>query len=110
MAIRTFTARDVLKYCAVPGTRRLYLIGAHQRRITIKSQQVRALNLVWALDELELLRGAHVAVIGAGFAGLTVAAALDRREAKVTLFESERTCLHVQHGCLHRRVHPNLFD
>src|SRR4051794_3389628 len=48
---------------------RVYVVGVNERRVTLYSQQSRALNLVWLLHETGVLtRGGDedVAVIGAG--------------------------------------------
>jgi hypothetical protein len=105
-----FTPEDVIRYCTLPRTKNVFMLGAGQRRLTIKSQQIRALNLVWALHRLGRLRDKRIAIIGGGFAGLTAAAAAMRLRANVTLFESEHEYLTVQAACSHRRVHPNIFD
>ena len=48
----------------------VYVLGSSERRVTIYAQQVRALNLAWALNELSLLnRGTRIAVVGAGAGG-----------------------------------------
>lgn len=39
----------VLQHMRVPGERAVYVLGSFERRITLYSQQVRALNLVYAL-------------------------------------------------------------
>lgn len=62
----------VLHHMRVPGERAVYVLGSFERRLTLYSQQVRALNLVYALTSAGHLRaGQHVAVIGGGAAGLT---------------------------------------
>lgn len=86
------------------------MLGARERRVTIRSQQVRALNLVWALHSTGRLDNRTLAIIGGGFAGLTAAAAAIRLGANPRLFEREAKLAGMQHGCDHRRVHPNLFD
>ena len=72
----------------------LYLVGIFNTGVTVLSQQRRALNLVWALVERHVISvrppGApipedkndfKIAVIGGGFAGLSVAAGLIRKGA-----------------------------
>lgn len=39
----------ILEYMSLPGKSNVYLVGVHARRVTIYSQQVRALNLVDAI-------------------------------------------------------------
>ena len=79
----------------------LYLVGIFARGVTVYSQQVRALNLIWVLVEQGILacnlkddatdtgRRASIAIIGGGFAGLTAAAALIKKgvHADMTIFE-----------------------
>src|SRR5262245_25589074 len=74
---------------------------------TLRSQQVRALNLVWALGK-STLKGKQIAVIGGGVAGLTFAAASAGCGASVHLFERTKL-LHLQLGCWHRALHPEVF-
>src|SRR6267154_4831843 len=69
----------------------LYLIGIFARGVTVYSQQIRALNLIWALVQQGILacklqedapdpdKRASIAIIGGGFAGLTAAAALIKK-------------------------------
>jgi hypothetical protein len=86
----------------------LYLIGIFDRGVTVYSQQIRALNLIWALVEQGILacklkedapdpdrRRASIAIIGGGFAGLTAAAALIKKgvDADITIFEHCDTLL-----------------
>src|SRR5262245_33517015 len=56
-------------------------------RVTIYSQQVRALNLVWARDEIDRLEAKRIVVIGGGIGGMTVAAAAALWKAHVTPLE-----------------------
>jgi NADPH-dependent 2,4-dienoyl-CoA reductase/sulfur reductase-like enzyme len=92
-----------------PPDHPLYLVGIFARGVTVYSQQIRALNLIWALVEQRLLackvtrapreRGS-IAIIGGGFAGLTAAAALIKKGvyAHITIFEQRDTLLPLQHG------------
>ncbi len=110
-------ARDAFEEFKVAGERNLFVVGTFDSGVTILSQQVRALNLVWSLiehggiadDEDEPKR---IAVVGAGFAGLTVAAGFLAKSAPVelTLFEKRDTVLPLQQGCDTRWVHPHIYD
>ncbi|MBY3168698.1 FAD-dependent oxidoreductase [Rhizobium laguerreae] len=101
----------------------LYTIGLYDTGVTVLSQQTRALNLVWALVEGNVLRcrtdasgngaGAkRIAIIGAGFAGLSLAAGLLAKETDVqmTIFERRDTLLPLQHGSDSRWLHPHIYD
>lgn len=92
----------------------VYVIGAVDKRITLYSQQIRAMNLAGALSRSRDLKDKDIdiAVIGAGAAGLTAAAsmALLMPRAKIAVFEREAHALHLQHGCTKRFLHPSIFD
>jgi NADPH-dependent 2,4-dienoyl-CoA reductase/sulfur reductase-like enzyme len=96
-------------YC-VPGSP-LYVVGTFDIGVTVFSQQVRALNLVWALIESGLIPTTlpsttcdapiKVAIVGGGFAGLSVAAGLLKKQANtsITIYEERDTLLPLQQGC-----------
>jgi hypothetical protein len=75
--VGAFTADDMLRYAEVPGFPNVYVVGCLEPQVSIFSQQVRALNLVWALASTERLgrRAGSLAIVGAGFAGATAAVA-----------------------------------
>lgn len=110
-----------LETCQVPG-KPLYIVGSFDRGVTVLSQQRRALNLVWALVEsrgIPTLRpGAasesrtKIAIVGGGFAGLSVAAALlqKRAAAAITIFEERDALLPLQQGCDSRWLHPGIYN
>jgi hypothetical protein len=116
-------AADVLKTFRVDGSC-LFLVGTFDTGVTVYSQQIRALNLAWAAVESELLpasassegaprtRLKKVAIVGAGFAGLTVAAGLLAKgmQATITLFEQRDTLLPLQQGTDSRWLHPRIYD
>src|SRR5580704_11251667 len=92
----------------VPG---VYLLGSLNRHITVYSQQCRAINLIHALIHTSGLDGKLVAVVGAGFAGLTAAAwTLEKSTAKVTLFDVAPRPLWLQDRCANRWIHPGIYD
>jgi hypothetical protein len=90
----------------------LYLLGSLNRHITVYSQQCRAINLVRALmKEGNGLDEKSVAVVGAGFAGLTATAfALEKTTAQVTLFDVAPRPLWLQDDCSNRWLHPGIYD
>lgn len=81
------TESDILQQMAVREEAGVYVLGCFERRITLYTQQVRALNLVHSLFAEERLKAdSKLAVIGGGAAGLT-AAGTAIRGARVTVFE-----------------------
>ena len=64
---------EVLNRAGVPGMEQVFIIGYGARQVTIHSQQVRALKLIWALDREKPLEGECIVVIGGGIAGITAA-------------------------------------
>jgi hypothetical protein len=116
-------ARRVLATSRVPHPC-LYLVGTFDTGVTVLSQQVRALNLVWALIEAEQIRvrppgvntldgpRSNIAIVGAGFAGLAVAAGLIKKgaHANITIFEQRDTLLPLQHGSDARWLHPRIYN
>lgn len=119
-------AKQLLTRYRLPG-HPLFIIGTFDSGITVLSQQVRALNLAWALvesgeipmdrppdadlNEVDMSRK-RIAVVGAGFAGLTIAAGLlkKRVNADITIFERRDTVLPLQHGSDSRWLHPHIYD
>jgi len=113
----TPTAADYLAVTSL--TDHIFLIGLLDRGVTIFNQQVRALNLIWALDYAKRLDSASaIAVVGGGIAGLTAAMALrkifsltaDSSQRTVTLFEQRSVLCPLQRGCATRWVHPHIYD
>jgi hypothetical protein len=111
---------EVLGSCRIGG-RPLYFIGTFESGVTVLSQQVRALNLVWALVESELVdcdptsnsqKPLRIAIVGAGFAGITTAAALIAKKAwaEITLLEERDALLPLQLGSDNRWLHPRIYD
>lgn len=95
----------------------LYSIGTFSEGVTVWRQQVRALNLAWSLIEDGKLNTPstiplRIAVVGAGFSGLTFAAALLKKaiNCHITLFEEHDTLLPLQHGSDTRWLHPHIYD
>lgn len=91
----------------------IFSIGTHATRVTLYSQQVRAINLVYALVSSGKMDAAQrIAIVGGGAAGLTAASslALLRPDLHIDLYERESQPLHLQHGCTKRSLHPHIFD
>lgn len=105
------SAYDILVAFRVPTRTTWYTIGYGESRVTVRSQQIRALNLAWALSTTGTLPvGAKVVVVGGGAAGLTVAAALAIKGMSVTVLEQARQLLPLQRNCHKRHLHPHVFD
>src|ERR1700712_5793768 len=110
----------ILERTCVPGYRQLFAMGvvgrpslrfAEQPRVTLRSQQVRAFNLAFALIKSGALTpAARVAVIGGGIAGVTVAAALCHHGYSVTILERRPGLMPLQAGSTQRWLHPHLID
>lgn len=91
------------------GHRAIYGIGcSDQFGISIIEQQRKALTLAWALKQDHLLsRNSKVAVVGAGFAGITFALAIaSRLGCKVEVFEKEDRAVSVISNSRWRWVSP----
>ncbi|MBV7522577.1 FAD-dependent oxidoreductase [Ensifer sp. ENS12] len=102
----------------------LYLVGTYDNGVTVLSQQVRALNLIYSLVEAKVVPATQagsvppdtfqkkIAIIGGGFAGLTVAAGLLSKgvEADIVLFEQRDTLLPLQQGSDTRWLHPHIYN
>jgi len=90
----------------------VYILGSFARRVTLYSQQVRALNLVFALQRANRLKkSTKVAVIGAGAAGITAAvAAVVRTGATVWVFDELQGPMELQQNNRQRWIHPFIYD
>ena len=96
---------------------RIFVLGAQDElRVSVVSQQVRAINLAAVLSETGGIRPlgdaapTRIAVIGAGAAGTTMAAAAALLGAEVTLFDEHEEPVTTQRWSFDRFLHPNLFD
>lgn len=102
---------EILPYALVPQHPGVYVCGCFERWVSIQLQALRGHNLAWALVETKRLgAGQRAAVIGGGFAGLAVAAALGRRGVQVTLFERAPALLATQRDNRTRWIHPHLHE
>jgi len=111
------SAASALQAFAIHDAPSLHIIGTFDAGITVLRQQVRALNLAWSLIETDRIPPApapptRIAVIGAGFAGLTFAAAILAKDVNcdVTLFEEHDTLMPLQQGSDTRWLHPHIYD
>lgn len=103
---------SVLDSMRVPGTG-IFFLGCFESRVTVLSQQRRALNLVDAIiAEGKTVRShGRVAVVGGGAAGLTAAAAfaVAAPALRVDLFERQGTLMYLQRSS-DRDLHPHIYD
>jgi hypothetical protein len=113
-AVAPPTPAEVIAGCQATATGSLYIVGCLERRVTLYSQQVRALNLVHALIETgKLTATKKIAVVGAGAAGLTAAAAIVRAFPDIRtldVYERMPELLHLQTASHSRSLHPHLYD
>jgi FAD binding domain len=111
------TPDDVLKQMQVrpdsnpSNPTAVYVLGCFDQQVTVYSQQIRALNLIYALFKTEKLKeGREVAIIGAGAAGLTAAAAALVKGCKVTILEKQNEVLTIFNNNNKRWLHPHIYD
>ncbi|MFZ1425434.1 MAG: hypothetical protein WAS21_01540 [Geminicoccaceae bacterium] len=101
----------ILDLMSAPDHPGLFFLGTYARRVTVYSQQVRAVNLVDAIHFYrQPLKGTRLAVVGAGAAGLTAAARGLSYGAQVTLLEQNEQLLSLQQNSSHRWLHPTIYD
>ncbi len=100
----------LLKDFRLKGYEDVYVVGSLDARVTMYSQQVRALNLVHALKlEGRVNLESKVMVIGAGVAGIMAAVCAADVGATVHIVERQGSPLHLQTGSS-RCVHPHILD
>ena len=97
---------DWLLLAGNPADSGLHFVGTFDRRITFYSQQVRALRLVHALSRLGNLQPTdHIAVVGAGAAGVMAAIGLALLGNDVMLYDPAGSILQLQ-SASPRLLHP----
>jgi hypothetical protein len=104
---------EIIKQTRVPGTHSVLFLGCFEKRVTVYSQQVRAMNLAAAMLEEDLLRtDGRVAIVGGGIAGLTAAVALQKAAPDlraIHVFEKRSEVLQLQQNS-NRYLHPHNYD
>ena len=115
--MQSIPPRELLEYYILEDTPPIYTIGSFGSGVTVWGQQIRSLNLAWYLIEASTLGASskqpqNIAVVGAGFAGLTFVAALLKKKMpyNITLFEEHDTLLPLQQGSDSRWLHPHIYD
>jgi hypothetical protein len=96
----------------VPEDDGLFVLGCFERPATLYMQQVRALNLIFALSRAPVREDCALAVIGAGAGGLTAAAAAAMLGWRVTLLDRiENNVLSLAGSVTNQRwLHPHIYD
>ncbi len=109
---RKLPPQELLSYFAVGAPYpNVYVLGSFARYVTLYSQQVRALNLVEALLEANVLRsGSKLTIVGAGAAGLTASAAAALAGVDVMVLEELEGPLELQMNNRQRWIHPRIYD
>lgn len=101
---------DLLDYFGVPGCPRVFVLGCLEPRVTIHDQQIRATNLIWALERTKTVRrGQRIGIVGAGFAGITAAAAAKKVGFVPVVYEKLSGICQLQSDST-RWVHPRIYD
>lgn len=105
------TSTELLHWFTVPTFKDVYVLGSFAKRVTLYSQQVRALNLVAALAAEKIIRkGREVVVVGGGAAGLTAAAGAAKCGAKVLVLEEFESLMEPLRSNRQRWLHPFIYD
>jgi hypothetical protein len=112
------TARQIIQRMTVPHEQAMYLLGVRERRLTLYTQQVRALNLIYALWKTgRANENSRVAIIGGGAGGMTTAAAaarklnaFDKPSGSIHLFERHAKLIPLLDGNHTRWLHPRIYD
>ncbi len=104
-------AKAILELLSVPNFNQTYILGCFARYVTLYSQQVRALNLVAALNHTGVIQaGSKLIVIGAGASGVTASAAAALLGAEVTLLDELEGAMDLQYNNRQRWIHPYVYD
>lgn len=103
----------ILELMSVPEAPQFYVLGAYAKRVTIYSQQVRAINLVDAIWRYHREPpGPRIAIVGGGIAGPTAPARMleygaargPENKTKVSIFEQNADFISIQSDATHRWV------
>ena len=102
----------IIERMQVPDEPGLFILGCFERPATVYMQQVRALNLIYALDQKPReTNNKTMLVIGAGAGGITAAAAAAALKWDVTILEKMPDVLSLADGAsTHRWLHPHVYD
>lgn len=115
------TSEDILRLMQVPGWPRLFVLSPFEQPVNVMSQQLRAINLVHAVLDTEILLPpakaeragraprARLGVVGGGVAGTTAAAYAALRGCTVQVFERNNAPLRLFANS-DRFLDPVLYD
>ena len=105
----------VLLASSVPYTPTAYVIGPFATRVNFSSQQRRALNLIWSINDdfqksgdKDGLAGKDVAIVGAGLAGLTAAVGVAAFGGSAWNLERQEDIFERMLEANHRDIHPTI--
>jgi hypothetical protein len=102
-------AKLVIDAASLESRQNVYYLMPFAERLSFVAQQLRALNLVWALAKIGKIRPqSSVAVVGAGLAGVTAGCALAAYGCRVSVFETAEATMLRQRQTDHRIVHPEI--
>lgn len=88
-----------------------FILGIFQPGVTVYNQQLRSLNIIHAMVELQELSNVdRIAVIGGGIAGLTFTTAALKLGYSIDLYEKSHLLIPFQYGCETRRIHPHFYN
>jgi hypothetical protein len=120
-----WTPEQILHHMRLPGADNIYVLGCtERRRVTMGSQQIRAVNLIHAIAtkhyrDWQVGDGWHggtypgwkpkVLIVGGSAGGLTAAAHAAYRGATVTLVEKENELMPNLVGS-ERLLHPRIYE
>lgn len=112
---RRIAAMEYLDHARPVAASNRFAVGTYERNITLYRQQMRALNLVYAMRAAADSDPANhkfdkIAVIGGGAFGSTVAAAAATIGIEVYLYERHQILLPFQRGCDTRWVNPLYYE
>ena len=89
----------------------MFAIGVSESGVTVASQQRRAIHLVDALLEKQIIAaGSRIAVIGGGAAGLTAAVRAATAGCHALVIARDQELLATLRGNTTRLLHPNLYS
>lgn len=106
------TAYSIFERMRVPDHKNIYVLGCFERPATVYMQQVRALNLIYALQQEFPDASPRIGIVGAGAAGATASAAAALLGWDVTILDKHANDILSLAGssATHRWLHPHIYD